>query len=405
MITITKQPNNYSPSNNSIVWEFATDNDETLYFNIIVRQTQNSQSSGVDPILSKNKIYIPPASNKSHIDISRVLDNLTSTQVTNTDNQIENLDGVVSYYLEIKGVNAKGEITDETIFSDPFHAYNGGVNLYKSLEPANTFLHHDSIGECLTSFGTEIKLHHSNRFHLYFLANNTSHLAYFQQVINFKTGTQQIRNIAFTNHRDKNLHRLQISVRKIAEEFDVLESDINSIYVTAYSSANQPMTEEFKFYNVSYPCGTSTVNIHWENTKGGYDSYAFINPKKSISVERQTIKTNQLLSKENGIYSPLTRTVKVNKTINYNVTTAKLSDTEFDVLAEIIASKNVYVETLAKELIPIHIQETNINILQKRFTKEHNRMAITFAVPDTIDINTITDVDDVGFDYVLDITF
>src|SRR5690606_18666445 len=111
-VTITKQPYKYAPSQNPIIWEFESNNVQTVYFDIIIKNADNQQ------LLSKHKIFLPPSSTRSFIDISKVLDNLTITQIDNTETVFKSLAGTLGYIVEVTGYNGNGVVTDPKIITN-----------------------------------------------------------------------------------------------------------------------------------------------------------------------------------------------------------------------------------------------------------------------------------------------
>lgn len=138
MITITRTPYKYAPSQNPMIWEFTTDNSNTIYFNVTVYDKNNN-------IIINNKIYVSPSSNSSFIDLSKIIDNLVTTPINNSENIIENLDGTVEYYLTITGINAQGNVSDTAITTSRYYAFNGMLN--------NFDLYNDSINSYFMQSG------------------------------------------------------------------------------------------------------------------------------------------------------------------------------------------------------------------------------------------------------------
>lgn len=398
-MNITQTPSAYAPSLNPIIFGFSTELLHLLYFNVIIKKAVTNE------IISKNKIFVAPNQLSASFDISRILDNLVNTPVVNSDEFLINLDGTLKYYITVQGMDAYGNTVGEAVTSDVFTCYNGRVNQYQAIDGIDTYFQSNTINSFLTDLGTEQKLHHTVDASLYFLANNNSHLAYFLYSTTLSDGTVRTKQVQFSNPSNQDLHRILVSPSLLAAEYDILTSNIKNIKVVGYNSSNEPMTEEVIYFITAFRCGIDIVNLYWENSKGGYDYHSFTQPKKDISVEKQNIQTNDILYKTNGVYSPSKRTINVNKTVNYTVVSAPLTDKEYDIISDIIASKNVYAETTGRDLIPVQLTNSSVQILQKRYTKQHNRLTLSFAVSDNIDIQTYTDTNTTGFDYVFDIVF
>lgn len=398
MITIIKEPALFSPAKNPVIWEFGTNNNSTLYFNVIVKNAKN------DEIIAKNKIYLAPENKTSSIDLSPLLSAYTSTPIIKNDAEINSYDTTIEYSIEVTEISATGTTVDNKVVRNSFFAYNSKLDNYQLFDFLKYNIDDDSESNFLTSFPINQKIHYSTDFRLYILSNR-SDLKYFKITLQTTDNIEIIKNINFDGG-DNILHSVLISPRQLGNEFDYLPQHIKNIKVTGYDARNLPLTEARTFFITTFKCGTDVVNLHWENKEGGIDSFAFTQPKKQISVIKETIDTNQYLNKINGVYSTNKKILDVNSTVTYTVTTPALSDWGYDKISEIITSKNVYVEDASGDLVPIFINENSINLLQKRYTKKFNHLTLSFTTGDNINLNIYTDSNinnSGGFDYQLDI--
>lgn len=398
MITIIQQPPQFSPARNQILYEFETDNSTTLYFNVIVRNANNN-----DEIIAKNKIYLAPESKSSVINLSPLLSAYTSTPIVKNGNEINSYDTTIQYNIEVKGIKNNGDETGDILNIDNKYAYNAKLDGYQLFDFLNYTVEADTKANFLTSFPSNQKVHYSTDTHLYFLSKN-SPLSYFKVNIETITGAKFEKKINFINNNSV-LHSLLISTKSLGLDFNVLPQKLKNIKICGYASNGVEVTETRTLYITSFKCGIDVINMYWENKEGGYDSIAFTQPKKQISVTKETIDTNQYLNKNNGVYSSNQRILNVDSTVTYTVVSPPLTDWGFDKVAEIIQSKNVFVEDLQGNLVPVMINENNINILQKRYTKRQNYLTISFTTNDNINLKIYTDssIGTNGFNYDLDV--
>lgn len=398
MITIIKEPALFSPAKNPVIWEFGTDNTMTLYFNVIIKNAKN------DEIIAKNKIYLAPENKTSSIDLSPLLSAYVSTPILKNDADINSYDTTIHYNIEVKGIKNNGDETGDTLSINNKYAYNAKLDGYQLFDFLNNNVEADAKANFLTSFPSNQKVHYSTDTRLYFISDK-SVLKYFIVNIETNTGAKVEKRINF-NGGNNVLHSLLISQRELGNEFYILPQNIKNIKVTGYNASNVEVTETRTLYITSFKCAVDVVNLHWENKEGGIDSFAFTEPKKQISVTKETIHTNQYLNKINGVYSSNKKTLDVDSTVTYTIVSPPLTDLGYDKISEIITSKNVYVEDTSGDLVPIFINENSINLLQKRYTKRHNHLTLSFTTDDNINLNIYTDSsinNNDGFDYKLDI--
>ncbi|WP_099369844.1 hypothetical protein [Sphingobacterium sp. 1.A.5] len=395
MITISKHPYKYSANESPIIFEFTSDLPTTLYFEVLIKKAVSNE------IIQKLKVFIPPTSNKNFIDISRFLNNYTFTPIVNNNQTITNLDGTIGYYLQVKGLNAVGLETDPTVTSSVFYSFKGITNKYISDNASKYLVQSGQLASFLSDIPTASKIHHNIDTYLYFLADSSSQLANFVITTTLTTGEVITKNVPFTNLTNKQLHCFRLSISKIAEENDVFTNMIRSVKIAGFNQLSEQVIDDYTFYVIAYKCSDDIINIHWLNELGGIDSHPFGNVKKSISVVKNTMQSNQILSVINGVYTELTKAIGVDKTVTYTAISAPLGDMEYDIISKIIASKKVFVETL-NGFVPVMISNSSMEVLQKRATKRFNRINISFTVTNDINISTYTDISASGFDYVLD---
>ncbi|MEJ5092907.1 hypothetical protein, partial [Sphingobacterium faecium] len=217
------------------------------------------------------------------------------------DSDINNYDTTIKYNVEVKGIKNNGEDTGDTLNINDKYAYNAKLNGYQLFDFLNYNVEADTKANFLTSFPTNQKAHYSTDTYLYFLSNN-SPLSYFKITIETITGAKFEKRINF-NGGNNVLHSLLISPTTLGLDFNVLPQKLKNIKICGYASNGVEVTETRTLYITTFKCAVDVVNLHWENKEGGYDSFVFTQPKKQISVSKETIDTNQYLNNINGVYT------------------------------------------------------------------------------------------------------
>ncbi|WP_166334608.1 hypothetical protein [Sphingobacterium chungjuense] len=405
MIQITKQPYTYAPSQNPMVFEFTTDNANTLYFDLIIKR------SGSNEILSKLKLFIAPNARTSYTDISKIIDNITSTPIDNRSQFLSNLNGTVTYIVEVTGISATGTTTDNKVTSGTFHAFNGRLNNFDLFNNKmnSYFIQSGYQHSFLSDKPTASYLHYVANEHLYFLADNTSGIANIRTVLSYKDGTSRTINTAFTNPSNHKLHRLNLSPRTLSSQLNFQVRNLKNLKVSLHNSAGTAISEIRQYNIVNYQCGISICNVNWINEFGGMSSNTFQAPKERKQIEKTTYNTNGYLERTNGVYSPIQKVISNRITNTYNITSQSLTDQEFTYMSSIINSRDVYCELAGSgELYPIVLDTSSVDVLKRKYTKQHNRMILDFSSNANLSLEMMQIPEVVvkaGFDYDLDIIF
>lgn len=397
-ITITKQPYKVAPSQNSMIWEFSTDNSSTLYFNVIIKNNKNKN------IIAKNKIFIAPATNRSYIDISKILDNLVVTPINNSSNLLINLTGTVEYIIEVNGVDTNNIITDTKITTGVNYAYNGklnGFDVYDNLIN-DYYIQQGQTSKFLTNRDSASYLHYATNEHLYFLANNESKVKNINIKYTYKDNTTFDFFIPFTNLNDELLHRINLSPKNLEQTTGVELLNILNFKIWLTDVDGNRISEEKQYNLINYSCGISTANLNWINEYGGLSSNTFQAPKEIYQNTKTTFAGNGHLNRVAGVYNSINKVLNTNVNNTYNITSQALTDSEFENLANIINSRNVYTQLTNGDLYPVIVTTSSINILKKKYTKKHNRLELNFVADSNLNLSKIETpitIINKGFDY------
>lgn len=401
MITITRQPYLYAPSQNPMIWQFTCDNSNTLYYNVLVKKAVTNE------ILIKTAINLPPTSNTSFIDIQSIIDAQTTTPIDNSDNVLVNLDGVFSYYLEVTGIDNTGNVTEPKITTGINHAFNAKLNnfdLFNNLINSY-FLQKGYQHKFLSDRPTFNYLHYVQKEHFYFLTDNSSNLGNITFFLTYKTGVEQTHMLDFTNPQNKKLHRLNLSPRSLSDQigFDLQNLKTMSIYLADNDGVQMSETRTYNL--MTYNCNQTLVNINWLNEFGGMTSNTFIAPKETKQSTKNVINGNGYLSRVNGVYQPFQKVINTTNTNRYSISSQILSDEEFDALSSIIHSRSVFTELTSGELYPIVLDTNSVEVLKKKYTRRPNRINLEFSSNANLKLELFlvpAEIVQAGFDYNLD---
>ncbi|WP_313235699.1 hypothetical protein [Sphingobacterium multivorum] len=400
-ITITKQPYRYAPTQNAMIFEFETDNTNTLYFNVIVKEANTNK------ILSKNNVFIAPNGEKKYIDISKTLDNLVSTPIDNSTNLFKNLGGTLGYYLEVQGISATGQITDEKITTPITYAFNGKLNefdLYNNVIN-DYYISTGFVGKFLTDRPKASYLHYSANEHLYFLADDQSGIYQIKIEYQYFNNTVNTFSLPISTNGEL-LHRINLSPKNLDDQIGLNLFSLKNFKVWLEDINGNKITEVRQYNIVNYKCGISVCNLNWINQYGGLSSNAFIAPKETKQVTRTTYDTNGYLNRNYGVYTPTQTILKNDINNQYSILSQNLTDEEYDVITNIINSRNVYTQLVDGDLYPINLNTTSLQVLQKKYTKKQNRIELSFSSNTNLKLVEFQVADAVlkdGFNYNFDI--
>jgi len=365
------------------------------------------KEGGTNKILSKNKIYIAPNSNKSYIDISKVLDNLVKTPIDNSDTILKNLNGTVSYFLEVTGVSGSGAVTDTKITTSVMSCFNGKLNnfdLYNGVMNAY-YMQTGYISKFLTDRATASYLHYTANEHLYFLADADSDVFQIKIQYQYHNNSLSTYSLPFKDNGQL-LHRLNLSPSALGNTIGLDLDNLKNIKVWLENTGGVAISQIRQYNLINYQCGLSIANINWINDFGGLSSNTFIAPKETKQVSKTTLNTNGYLNRVAGVYSPIEKVLSANINNQYNITSQVLTDEEFNTISNIINSRNVYAELTNGDLYPINLTTTAVEVLKKKYTKRHNRIELNFTSNANLNLDlfqvSITVINQ-GFDYNFDI--
>lgn len=183
-----------------------------------------------------------------------------------------------------------------------------------------------------------------------------------------------------------NMIRINVSPKKFIAN-GVNDLIVNQDYYIKIKDTSGNTISEIKTYKYQPDiCHLEYVNILFTNSIGGVDSYQFINPQESLSVEKLKISKNNINLDSstpyitNGVYNPIDQTYHSVGKSGIKVWTKELSDDESGWLTELVMSKNIYVELTDGSLVPVQLINTNYDIRKKKYVRsELNQYQFEFS--------------------------
>lgn len=365
-VTITETPQKYTPSGNPVIFRFTSDLTNVTYFN--VRVYQNS----TDKLLASLKAYIKPTdTNAASIDIYRILNDLTSTQIVNNDSVYSPVGGSISYYVKVS------ENTNASVFatSSVFVAFNGGLSDFQFYGYAyNDYVVSTTKGKFLTFRPDAVNLTDGQFEHLYFLTDGSAVNKVVVETFNRSgTKTTYSTDIVLSGV----LHRLNLSPASLISSMSINWTGIVRYRVVLMSGA--VVKSNYMNYNcLALSSDQNPVVLIWSNKAGGLDSYTFINPKETKNVAKTTLSKNGAFAAAGNVATAKTKTITVKQESNYSLVTPVLNDIEYQYISDVVGASEVFVRLNNGLLLPVEVQETSIPLQYQRYDRQSNRMRISF---------------------------
>ncbi|WP_162996955.1 hypothetical protein [Mucilaginibacter kameinonensis] len=407
MITITSQPQKYTPvMNNPVIFQLRSDRSSILYFIVKVLASDNS-------IISTQKYYtVPPIPLGTYFDLSSILSNYVDYQLVNTENIVEETPAlslayklqITEYYLSI-GVLTQGD----TLSTGLYDVWNGEIDRthftdfnYKhyTLSSGYTgtihFLTHKPTVNAIYKDSTEY-LYYLNdgqvakaKFDFYGQNNQLVSTQYITGVTQ-NAGRLNVSPNTLTNYFGTDFsglfgHQFQI---QFALQFGDSLKLLNSYYYTVQltDSSGNTLSEKRTYVLKDASKCRKSFQLMFSNPLGGFDSLSLFNPQEQISSEKTTIGKYpfQLNSSgvysdiNNGIYNETSTVINITNTSQYTAITDVLSDDSAKWLRSIITAEKVYVRLDNSRYYPVTLFNSSYTIRQKKYSTDNNRLEITFT--------------------------
>ena len=395
MITITKRPQRYTPSNNSINYQFNSDNPNIVYFKVDVL---DSDSSAL--MLTAKATPTPQTPSGSYFNLSKVLSNTVNWEL---DNNIDvfiapMVKTVRGYKVGITEYNVSGSslVSGTTTLTDTSYVFNGELDRIKS----NNFLQSkyviNSLGvvHFLTNKPNNARVNDISSEYLYLLQDGSLSGLY-ARVRTYKDNGSNLTTkvVALNDLASYKMFRLNVSPKSLKQVFNIDFGKVAYYVVDVVDHVYNPKTEERVYVYDDTECNLEYMNVLFVNSLGGLDSYQFIQPQESININRFSIKKNvstlgadgELSDVHGLLYNPSDAIINSTTTASVKLVSQELKDVQAYWLQELFSSKQIFIELPDGYFVPASLTNTSYNIPRLKYRLgEMNTINIELTLADGI---------------------
>jgi hypothetical protein len=386
MISITNQPNTFTPASNPVIFQLTSSNPNVIGFIVDVLAVPT------DLLIYKGVYNVSPNfNNGAYFNLSKVLENVVDYQLNPDLTTIASSIGqsIKSYRLKITeriisgSTIVNGDEYDD--IDDKLYIWNAELNRLKfsHYNQDDYVMNDNQPAKFLTNKPNYAKQSSTSLEYLYYLNDDIATDVLIKTY--YPNGTTYTANVLPLP--ESVMGRLSVSPKVLVNELPIDFDNVGS-YTVALVNASGDLVSEIRTYKYqpdkSYQ---EPINLLWLNTLGGVDSFTFYNPRESVNVSKTTIKKQiykmvgiDYTDKINGIYNPEEEVLNVVNTSTYKVISNPLSDLESVWLKSLIESKQVWIELDNGELFPISVKNTSYDVLLKKYnTDKLNRLELEFT--------------------------
>jgi len=396
-ITITHQPQVYTPSENQIVWQVSTDATTLVYFKVDMYQ------AGTTNLVNTFNIYPTPASpTVSYIELGRILRSFVKWQADNTYSALSKPLNVPVFayrlvFTEIlydpsTGIYSTGATYDNS--GDKFWVWNASLDriAFKAYVQNNFVVNSSTTSRFLTNKPDGAKVNDFSSEVLYFLQDSQTALSVQVKTYNGST-LLNTYNSTVTGLTTNNMYRVHVSPKALNSILAVDFTDVTKYTVQLLDGSSAARSELRKYFYTSFECNYDYHNIWFSNNLGGFDVYQSINPQKTIATKEVNIRKNiyqfddaGLYTDNNGgIYNPSIENINVTTTTSFKAVSRPLTDNEAVWLIEMFQSRQAYLELADGMLVPITINAKSYPIMLNKYKREQpNWLDIDYTVSDNL---------------------
>jgi hypothetical protein len=360
-----------------IPWVITSDNPNLVGFNVELFDYQS------EALISSLKLRPTPSfQSGAYLDASKILSSAVRWELNNDPARVCVGMGrsVRSYALKFQErVLISGEVVDGELFetTDPYYVFNAGLGRLGAANfmvtnylasPANKF-------KFLTNQPNNKKTLPGSAEFLYFLQNGLVP-DLFVRVRTYRkdnsiADTKYERIIELDKYQ---MFRINCSIKSLKQSMNLVFDTVTRYSVDVCDGNLNPVSEERIYHVDKSECHLQYLNMLWVNQIGGIDTYTLIQPQDTISVQKQTLKTDpytvvngQYTDRSGGLLKPSEIIVE-----NELLTTAKahsrwISDEEAVWLGSVYTSKQVFIELGDYSIVPVMVQGNNYTIPKQRY--------------------------------------
>lgn len=387
-MTIDKQPQAYSPVYVPNIFQLTSYNPNILNFNVKVLD------AATNGLIANQKFQtLPYLSGATAFDLSSILSNLTAFQLNVSGNVVEAVPNLLKgYKLNITENVISGStiVGVDTIESNAFKVWNGTLNKvqYNNYDYTNFVIQADSGATSalfLTDKPNYSKLHYHSTELLYLLNKDVSGYTVTYKL--YDKANHYIGLYSYTGSTYIEALRIQASPVALAEYFNIDFKPVKYFTVQVADLAGNPKTK-LRFYQYEQlRCTDEPVIIVFANSKGGFDSCFFLNPKETVNVTKNTIEKYPFRFNSAGDYSNINNnifnkekeTIGVDAVSTYTVISQPLNDIDSRYLKQLFVSPEVYVKLIDGTYLPITITNTSYEVGRIKFSNGLVRQTLQFT--------------------------
>lgn len=288
-----------------------------------------------------------------------------------------------------------GTIEDGQVFTnatDPYYIFNGelGRIAFNQYLQIKYLVNSTSLASFLTNKPNYSKVNDLSAEHLYFLQDGT--VSGLRVRVRTFNGSGQLLDTEIemlSDIENYKMYRVNCSPKALKDSSNLNMSGVAYYVVDLIDGTATPRTVERVYLYEKTQCHLDYVNLLWVNNLGGLDSYQFVAPQDSINVNRFTIKKNVYdldgeglyTDIKEGVYNPSELVISSDVTTVTKVTSKELNDQEAYWLADLYASKQVFVELPDSTLVPVMLNSTSYTIPRLKYVRgSMNTITIDFTL-------------------------
>jgi hypothetical protein len=392
-----KAPQLFTPAYNPVLWVISSTFSEVLYFNLALQDVSTNGR------VVNDKAYVSPVTPTStHYNISDIARDLVKWEIINDGSRSAQItDSVRQLRLSGSDQGVVGLTMCQlgaTATAPDIFVWNGQLPRHKFTD----YAYQDWVVDGGVSKQIKFLTYKPN----YSLVNNYSReFLYYLKVDSFMTqsikitsytcGGATISQILATASGTASMVRLDVSPKSISLTNPTFFSGSPCYYsVQLFKNNYWPISEKKFFkYTPDPDCGQDIVNIFWENELGGIDSYQFIQPVETRTVERFQIKKNPWQydvsgtydDREQMVYNQEERVIHNNLNTTWQMWTRVMTTEENSWIGGLVHSRNWWVELKNGRVYPCTLVESTYRIEnQKYLTNQRIQSQWTFNFVDEL---------------------
>jgi hypothetical protein len=403
MITLLKQPQLYTPSQSPVIFQLQSDNVNILYFQV---QVLDSTTNNV--IANQRYQVLPNLPHGTAFDLSSILTNLTDYELNVSLNIVEPVTNILqAFKLSIveKLVSGNDVVSGQSLVTDVYTIWNGGLDQVQyNHYDYNHFVLKSDTGATNSLFLTDkpnySKLHYHSTELLY--AINKDLPSFVMTLRLYDNHNHFIGLYGYTASNVSSAIRINTSPLALATHFNIDFKPVKyfTVQLTDLSGVQKTKLRFYQYEQVR--CQDEAVVIVFANSKGGFDSCFFLNPKESVAITKSTMTKYPYGFNSDGIYSNINnniyntsqKTLSVDTISTYTVVSQPLNDVDSRYLKQLYRSPEVYVKLSDGTYQPISLVNTTYEVGRVKYSNGLVKQTLQFTAPTGLNIVSYAPLND-----------